>query len=61
MSNTAPEIIECEGIDGGLVILGRNPLTGVKDGLLSRETLSIEVKKMPDENDKVSVRSSETK
>jgi len=50
MSNTAPEIIECEAPDDGLVILGRNPLTGVKDGLLSRETLSVEVKSLPDEN-----------
>ena len=49
MSNTAPEIIECEGVNDGLVILGRNPLTGVKDGLLSRETLSLEVKCNPDE------------
>jgi len=48
--NTAPEIIECEGTDGGIVILGRNPLTGVKDQLLSRETLSVEVKQMPDKS-----------
>ena len=32
------------------MILGRNPLTGVKDQLLSRETLSVEVKQMPDKS-----------